>query len=68
MSPIALEKAIFPLDHHAEVLVVDEQHFDRQFLAERASELLDVHQEAPVAVDIDNELVRIGYLSAHRRR
>ena len=28
MSPITLEKAIFPLDDHAEMLVIQEEHFD----------------------------------------
>ena len=54
VAAIALEEAVLPLHHHAQVLVVQQQHLDRQLLGEAAGQLLHVHQETAVAVDVDD--------------
>lgn len=65
MGSVALHEPVFPLDDHAEVLVVEQEDFDGQFLAEAGGEFLDVHLETTVAIDIDNERVRMSGLGAH---
>ena len=40
--------------------------FDRELLAVERGQLLDVHEEAAVAVDVDDQGVREGRLRAHR--
>ena len=66
MGPVALHEAVFPLHDHAQVLVVEQQHLHRQLLAEAGGQLLDVHLEAAVAVDVDHEPVGELALRAHR--
>ena len=68
VGPVALHEAVFPLHDHAEVLVVEQQHFHGQVFAEAGGQLLDVHLEAAVAVDIDHEAIGELALHAHRRR
>ena len=58
VAPVAVVEPVFPLHHHAEVLVVEQQHLDRQLLGVGGGELLDVHQEAAVTLQADDALVR----------
>ena len=48
------------------VLVVEEQHFHWQFFAVQCRQLLNVHLEATVAVDVDHQRIRIRGLNTHR--
>src|SRR5438552_14116644 len=57
-----------PLAHHAVTAVVDDDGLDGKPLAEAGGQLLAVHLERAVAVDVDDELVRVGGLHAHGRR
>ena len=66
VGPIPLEEAVLPLHDHAEVLVVEEQHLDRDVLTGAGGEFLDVHEDAAVAVDVDDERVGVGHLGSHR--
>ena len=50
------------------MLVVQQQHLDGQLLREAAGQLLDVHQEAAVAVDVDDRLERVRRLGAQGGR
>ncbi len=68
MSAVALVKPVFPLDHHAQVLIIEHDHLDGQLLAIDGCELLDIHQEAAVAVDVDDQGAGEGGLGAHRGR
>ena len=68
MGPIALEEPILPLDHHPEVLVVEQQHLDWDVFRPAGGKLLNVHQDAAVAVDVDNERPGAGHLGSHRCR
>ena len=68
MRPIALKESVFPLHHHAKVLVIEEQHFDGNIFAVARREFLDVHEDAPVAVDVHHERLRVSHLCAHGRR
>ena len=47
------------------MLVIENNHLDRQVLAVDGAKLLDVHQEAAVAVDVDDERSRAAGLRAH---
>ena len=67
VSPVTLEEAIFPLHHHAQMLVVQQQHLDRQTLAMAGRQFLDVHLETAIAVDVDYQRIRKGHLGSHRR-
>src|SRR5260370_42621228 len=68
VSAVAFEEAVFPLHHHPQMLIVEQHHFHRQLLAIGASELLDIHQEAAVAVYVDYGLERMSGLSSHGGR
>ena len=68
VGAVPLEEAILPLHHHAEVLVVEQEHFHRDVLGLAGGQLLDVHQDAAVAIDVDHERVGTGHLRPHRRR
>ena len=66
MCPVALVEPVFPLHDHAQVLVVEQNHLDRQLLAMNRGELLNVHEKAAVAVDVDDQGVGEGRLSSDR--
>ena len=66
VGPVAGHEPIFPLDDHAQMLIVQQQHFDRQILAVAGGQFLDIHLKTAVAIDIDDQGVRMGGLGAHR--
>ena len=68
VSAIAGHEPIFPLHDHAQVLVIEQQHFHRQVFAVAGGQFLDVHLEAAVAIDIDDDRVGMSGLSADSRR
>ena len=68
VGAVALHEAVFPLNNHAQVLVVEQHDFDRQLFADAGGQFLNIHQDATVAVDIDHELVRIGSRGTHGGR
>ena len=45
MTAIAAVKTVFPLNDHAEVLVVQDNHFYCDALDMRSRQLLNIHQE-----------------------
>ena len=53
-------EAVLPLHDHAQMLVVEDDHLDRQLLAMERGQLLNVHEEAAVAVDVDDQCVGKG--------
>ena len=65
VSPLAVHEAVFPLYHHAQMLIVEQQDLDWQFLAGQRRQLLHVHQHAAVAIDVDADAVRVGGLHPH---
>ena len=56
-----------PLPDHAVAAIVDDDGLDGQPLGEAGGQLLAVHGEGAVAVDVDHELARIAGLHAHGR-
>ena len=64
----AAVEAVFPLHDHPEVLVVQDHRLGRDLLDFACGELLHVHHERAVAVDVDDLLVGTGDLGAHRGR
>ena len=61
-------KPVFPLHNHSKVLIVQQQNFNRQALAMKSGQFLDVHLERAVSVDVDNQSVWMSCLNAHRSR
>src|SRR5262249_58151924 len=57
-----------PLPDHTVAAVVDDDSLDRQPLGEAGGELLAVHGERAVAVDVDHEPAGIRRLDSHRGR
>ena len=55
MGPVARHEAVFPLHHHAQVLIIQQQHFDGQVLAVTRRKLLNIHQKAAVTIDVDHQ-------------
>ena len=60
-ATVAIVETIFPLNHHAEVLIVQEQHFHGQLLAVGTGQFLDVYEETTVTVNINDGLVRMSH-------
>src|SRR5262249_16180341 len=56
-----------PLADHAVAAVVDDHRLHGQPLLEAGGELLAVHGERAVAIDVDHELARIARLHSHGR-
>ena len=65
MGPIGSLESIFPLDHHAEVLVVEQQYLHRQLFTVQCCQFLDVHLKGTIAIDVDYQRARIGCLNSH---
>ena len=55
---------LLPLPHHAHVLVVEDEHLDRQAELHGRRHLLDVHQDRGVAGDVDDERLGMRHLHA----
>ena len=56
MRSILLVEAVFPLNHHAQVLVVQDEALHVQLLDEGCGQLLAVHQEAAISINVDHYL------------
>lgn len=56
VCPVILVKAVLPLDHHAQVLVVQDEHLDVQLLNEGCGQLLAVHKKAAVTINVHHHL------------
>ncbi|CAH2600075.1 protein of unknown function [Rhodovastum atsumiense] len=61
----AAVQQFLPLPHHAHVLVVQDEQLHRQPVLRQRAELLDVHQDAGLAGDIDHQVLGMGDLHAH---
>ena len=68
MSSISAHETIFPLNHHSKMLVVEQQHFNGKVFTVASCQLLNVHLEAAVTIDIDHQRVRVSRLDSHRCR
>ena len=68
VSPVAVVEFVFPLHHHAEVLVVQDECLGGDLFDVRGRKFLHVHQERAVTVDVNDLLVRSGNLRAKRGR
>src|SRR5437879_5642081 len=68
VSSVALVEFVFPLHHHAQVLVVQDERLGGDLFNVRRRQFLHVHQERAVTVNVNNLLVRSGNLRAERRR
>ena len=66
VTTVAAIEVILPLHDHAEVLVVQDDGLGGNLLDVRGGELLDVHQEGAVAVNVHDLLVGQGDLHAQR--
>ena len=74
MPAIALVKAILPLHHHTQVLIVENHRLNRNFLRIKRRQLLHIHRETAIPIDIDNQRVgkrqlrpqRSGQTKTHR--
>ena len=64
----ALEEQLLPLLDHAVAEVVEHHDLDRQVVGRDGLELAEVHADAGVAVDVDDQAVALGELRADRRR
>ncbi len=51
-----LVEAVLPLDDHAQVLVVEDEHLDFQLLDGSRRHLLAIHQEAAVPINVHHHL------------
>lgn len=56
VGPVLLVEAILPLHHHAQVLVVQDEHLHIQLLYKGGGQLLAVHQKAAVPVNVYHHL------------
>jgi len=68
MGPVAAEEAVFPLDHHTQVLIVEQKDFSGDFFGIGSGQFLDIHQEAAIAIDVDDQVIRSSDFGAEGRR
>ena len=68
LSADTLIKDVFPLDNHTEVLVVHDHDLDRDVFHDGGGELLDIHHEGAVPIDIDDGAFRAGHLGTEGGR
>ena len=64
----AFVEEVFPLHNHTEVLVIEDDRLGVDLFDLRCGELLDIHHEAAIAVDIDDQFFRKSHLCANRSR
>src|SRR6516162_6627581 len=67
-SGSAAVQQLLPLPHHAHVLVVEDEHLDREPVLRRSRHFLDVHQDRGLAGDVDDKRLRVGDLHPDSRR
>ena len=67
MGSVARHETIFPLHHHAQMLVVQQQDFDGKVFAVAGCQFLDIHLETAVAIDVDDGGVGECHLGTHGR-
>ena len=65
LGPVGIILQIFPLDHHAQVLVVQNNAFDGQTLHMNGCQLLNIHEHGTVPVNIHDQSVRISQARSH---
>ena len=56
VGTVSLVEAILPLHHHTQVLVVQDHHLHFQLLDGGCGQLLAVHQETAIAINVYNNL------------
>src|SRR5215467_15272149 len=66
LSVIALIKKLLPLPYHAQILVVDDHHLDRQIQSSHGGEFLNIHLEAAVARNTKHGRLGLRELNANR--
>src|SRR4029077_20781024 len=64
----AAVEQLLPLLDHAVAAIVQNHYFDRQIIGRDGFEFADVHANAGIAVDIDDQAAALRILRAHRRR
>lgn len=60
-----LVEKVLPLGHHALLLVVEDNHLDTNVELRRGGKLSQGHVERGIAIDVDDEGIRLGHLSAN---
>ena len=65
VAAVTGEEAVFPLDNHSEVLIIDDDRLSGDIFGNGSCQLLDVHKKRTVAVDIDDFTVGTGDFSTH---
>ena len=68
MAAVTRVETVFPLHHHAEVLVVEDDGFGGDFLDVGGGQLLDVHEERAVAVDVHDLFMRERHFGSQSSR
>src|SRR5271156_1297350 len=64
----ALVKQLLPLLNHAVAEVIEHDHLDRQIVSGDRLQLADIHADAGIAVDINNQTIALRELGADCRR
>ena len=56
VCPVGLVETVLPLHHHTQMLIVQNDHLHIQLLYRSCRQLLAVHQEGAIAIDVDHHL------------
>ena len=65
MGTISFEEPVFPLHHHPQVLIVQEQRLHRQVFTLECGEFLYVHQHAAVTINVNHQRFGMSRLNPH---
>ena len=63
---VGLVEAVLPLHHHAKVLIVQDEGLHLQLLYFGGGQLLAVHEETAVSINVDHHLHHTAFLSITR--
>ena len=62
------EEHLLPLPDHAVALIVEEERLHRQIVVRHRFHLAEVHAQAAIAINVDDQFVRMRELRTDRRR
>ncbi|WVZ19010.1 hypothetical protein V8G54_006332 [Vigna mungo] len=68
VSSVGFVEPILPLNHHTQVLIIQQQYLYREILHSYSRQLLNIHYETPISINVNNQSTRVRYSSTNSCR